>query len=84
MEQAFLAEYETEGIKARSSCRHLPKKEKLAMYLYRVHITNRAFVATNDYSLGSEVTVSSIDRWSELGFRSVPGCNSANRIRYRS
>lgn len=32
----------------------------------RVHITNRAFVATNDYSLGSEVTVSSIDRWSEL------------------
>lgn len=32
----------------------------------RVHITNRAFVATNDYSLGSEVVVSSIDRWSEL------------------
>lgn len=32
----------------------------------RVHITNRAFVATNDYSLGSEVAVNSIDRWSEL------------------
>lgn len=32
----------------------------------QVHITNRAFVATNDYSLGSEVVVSSIDRWSEL------------------
>lgn len=32
----------------------------------RIKITNRAFVATNDYSLGSEVTVNSIDRWSEL------------------
>lgn len=32
----------------------------------RIRITNRAFVATNDYSLGSEVDVSSIDRWSEL------------------
>ena len=32
----------------------------------RVHITNRAFVATNDYNLGSEVAVNSIDRWSEL------------------
>ena len=32
----------------------------------QVHITNRAFVATNDYSLGSEVAVDSIDRWSEL------------------
>ena len=31
-----------------------------------VHIINRAFVATNDYSLGSEVPVNSIDRWSEL------------------
>lgn len=32
----------------------------------RIRITNRAFVATNDYSLGSEVPVNSIDRWSEL------------------
>ena len=32
----------------------------------RIRITNRAFVATNDYSLGSEVTVNSIDKWSEL------------------
>lgn len=32
----------------------------------RIRITNRAFVATNDYSLGSEVAVQSIDRWSEL------------------
>jgi len=31
-----------------------------------IKITNRAFVATNDYSLGSEVPVNSIDRWSEL------------------
>lgn len=32
----------------------------------RIRIKNRAFVATNDYSLGSEVAVNSIDRWSEL------------------
>lgn len=32
----------------------------------RVRIVNRAFVATNDYNLGSEVAVNSIDRWSEL------------------
>lgn len=32
----------------------------------RIRITNRAFVATNDYSLGSEVPVNTIDRWSEL------------------
>lgn len=32
----------------------------------KIRITNRAFVATNDYSLGSEVPVGSIDRWSEL------------------
>lgn len=31
-----------------------------------IHITNRAFVATNDYSLGTEIGVSSVDRWSEL------------------
>lgn len=31
-----------------------------------IRITNRAFVATNDYSLGSEVSVNSVDRWSEL------------------
>lgn len=32
----------------------------------RIRITNRAFVATNDYSLGSEVGISTVDRWSEL------------------
>lgn len=32
----------------------------------RIRITNRAFVATNDYSLGSEVSIGSVDRWSEL------------------
>ncbi len=31
-----------------------------------ISITNRAFVATNDYSLGTEIEVSSVDRWSEL------------------
>lgn len=31
-----------------------------------IRITNRAFVATNDYSLGSEVGISTVDRWSEL------------------
>lgn len=31
-----------------------------------IKVTNRAFVATNEYSLGSEVPVDSIDRWSEL------------------
>lgn len=44
MEQAFLAEYETEGIKARSSCRHLPKKEKLAMYLYRYEFLRKKII----------------------------------------
>lgn len=33
----------------------------------RIRIMNRVFVATNDYSLGSEVPVNSIDRWSDLG-----------------
>lgn len=32
----------------------------------RIQITNRAFVATNDYSLGSEIGISTVDRWSEL------------------
>lgn len=32
----------------------------------QIRITNRAFVATNDYSLGSEINVNSVDRWSEL------------------
>lgn len=31
-----------------------------------VHITNRAFVSMNDYSLGSEKSLNSVDRWSEL------------------
>lgn len=29
-------------------------------------IQNRAFISTNDYSLGSEISISMIDRWSEL------------------
>lgn len=29
-------------------------------------IQNRAFIATNDYSLGSEISVNMVDRWSEL------------------
>jgi A118 family predicted phage portal protein len=37
-----------------------------SMQAERIRITNRVFVATNDYSLGSEVPVNSIDRWSEL------------------
>lgn len=32
----------------------------------QIRITNRAFVATNDYSLGSEISINSVDRWSEL------------------
>lgn len=32
----------------------------------QIRITNRAFVATNDYSLGSEINVNSVERWSEL------------------
>lgn len=32
----------------------------------RIHLTNRVFVATNDYSLGTEVEIGSIERWSEL------------------
>lgn len=37
----------------------------------RIHIMNRAFVATNDYGLGSEVSVNSIDRWSEIAPEAV-------------
>lgn len=44
MEQAFLAEYETEGFTARSSCRHLPKKEKLALYLYRYEFLRKKVI----------------------------------------
>ncbi|WP_313584463.1 phage portal protein [Lacrimispora sp.] len=29
-------------------------------------IQNRAFISTNDYSLGSEISIGMIDRWSEL------------------
>ena len=32
----------------------------------QIRITNRAFVATNVYSLGSEIGVNAVDRWSEL------------------
>lgn len=32
----------------------------------RIHLTNRVFVATNDYSLGTEIEIGSIERWSEL------------------
>lgn len=31
-----------------------------------IRITNRVFVATNDYSLGTEIEVSSVEKWSEL------------------
>lgn len=31
-----------------------------------VRIMNRAFAATNDYSLGSEINLAEVDRWSEL------------------
>lgn len=29
-------------------------------------ISNRAFLATNDYTLGSEISIAMVDRWSEL------------------
>lgn len=32
----------------------------------RIHLTNRGFVAANDYSLGTEIEIGSIERWSEL------------------
>lgn len=32
----------------------------------QICITNRAFVATNDYSLGTEIDVGTIEQWSEL------------------
>ena len=32
----------------------------------KVTITNRAFVATNDYSIGTEVPLANVERWSEL------------------
>ncbi len=32
----------------------------------RIRITNRAFVATNDYNLGSEISMKAVERWSEL------------------
>lgn len=32
----------------------------------RVQISNRAFVSANDYSLGGEIPLSSVERWSEL------------------
>ena len=32
----------------------------------QLRITNRAFVATNDYSLGAEIGINTVDRWSEL------------------
>lgn len=37
----------------------------------RIHIMNRAFVATNDYSLGSEVAINAIERWSEIAPEAV-------------
>ncbi len=44
MEQAFLAEYKNEGFTSRTSCRHLPKKEKLAMYLYRYEFLRKKII----------------------------------------
>lgn len=32
----------------------------------KVTITNRAFVATNDCSIGTEVPLANVERWSEL------------------
>lgn len=32
----------------------------------KVVVTNRAFVATNDYSIGTEIPLSNVERWSEL------------------
>ena len=32
----------------------------------RIHLKNRVFVSTNDYSLGSEIGVNTVERWSEL------------------
>lgn len=31
-----------------------------------VHITNRAFVAVNDYTLGTEIALTEVERWAEL------------------
>lgn len=50
----------------RKGRRIFTRLEVHALQNNHIRITNRAFVATNDYSLGSEVVVSSIDRWSEL------------------
>ena len=44
VEQTFLKEYEGEGFVPRSSCRNLPKKEKLAMYLYRFEFLRKKIV----------------------------------------
>ena len=43
MEQAFLAEYKTR-VSSGTSCRHLPKKEKLAMYLYRYEFPSQKII----------------------------------------
>ncbi len=32
----------------------------------RLHITNKAFVSTNDYSFGVPISLGSVDRWSKL------------------
>ena len=44
VEQTFLKEYEGEGFVPRSSCRNLPKKEKLAMYLYRLEFLRKKII----------------------------------------
>jgi A118 family predicted phage portal protein len=37
----------------------------------KLTITNRAFVATNDITLGSEISIGEVDRWSELEYEVV-------------
>jgi len=44
VEQTFLKEYEEEGFNPRSSCRNLPKKERLAMYLYRLELLRKKII----------------------------------------
>ena len=36
------------------------------MQIKQIRITNRAFVSTNDYSLGSELDLGAVSQWAEL------------------
>ncbi len=44
VEQTFIKEYEEEGFNPRASCRNLPKKERLAMYLYRLELLRKKII----------------------------------------